>query len=55
MAPEKRSPGIVILLSIVTCGIYAWYWVYCVSKETKDFLGDDSINPGLEVLLSIIT
>lgn len=26
-----------------------------MAKETKDFLGDDTINPGLDVLLSIVT
>jgi len=55
MGPEKRSPGIVILLCLVTCGIYSYYWIYCVSRETKDFLGNEQINPGLEVLLTIVT
>ena len=55
MGPEKRSPALVIVLSLVTCGIYFYYWIYCVSKETRDFLGDESINPGMEVLLSIVT
>ena len=55
MGPEKRSPALVIVLSLVTCGIYFYYWSYCVSKETRDFLGDESINPGMEVLLSIVT
>lgn len=55
MGPQKRSPALVIVLSLVTCGIYLFYWIYCVSKETKDFLGDETINPGLEVLLSVVT
>ena len=36
-------------------GLYFYYWVYCMSKETKEFLGDDSINPGMEVVLCLIT
>ena len=32
MGPEKRSPGVVILLSIVTCGIYLIYWFYKYGK-----------------------
>lgn len=55
MGPDKRSPALVIILSIVTCGIYYWYWIYCVSNEIKVFLDDPDINPGLEVLLSIVT
>lgn len=26
--PEKRSGGTVVLLSILTCGIYSFYWWY---------------------------
>lgn len=26
--PEKRSGGTVVLLSILTCGIYGFYWWY---------------------------
>ena len=55
MGPAKRSPAMVIVLYFITCGIYFYYWVYQVSKETKEFLGDDSINPGMEVLLSFVT
>lgn len=55
MGPEKRSPALVIVLSLVTCGFYFYYWVYCMSKETKEFLGDDSINPGMEVILCLVT
>ena len=29
------SGGMVLLLSIVTCGIYGWYWLY-VSGEALD-------------------
>ena len=55
MGPAKRSPAMVIVLYFITCGIYFYFWVYQVSKETKEFLGDDSINPGMEVLLSFVT
>ena len=52
---EKRSPVAVLLLSIVTCGIYQLYLIYKVSQEIRDFRGDNSISPGTELLLSIIT
>lgn len=48
-----RNPAIVILLSFITCSIYLFYWVYAVSTELKDFLGDESINPVLDILLTI--
>ncbi len=52
---EKRSPVAVLLLSLVTCGIYSWYLIYRISKEVREFRGDQSIDPGLELLLCIIT
>ena len=52
---NKRNPIVVLLLSIVTCGIYALYLVYMISREVRDFRGDQSIDPGMELLLCIIT
>lgn len=53
---EKRDPIMVIVLSIVTCGIYMYYWVYQTSMEIKNALGGrEDINPTLDVVLSIFT
>ncbi|MPM80774.1 hypothetical protein SDC9_127824 [bioreactor metagenome] len=49
-----RNPILVVVLSVVTCGIYALYWMYCVRQETKEYLEDPSVSPGLELLLVII-
>lgn len=49
-----KEPLQVLLLSIVTCGIYFLYWLYITSDELRVYLQDESINPGLELLLSII-
>ncbi len=35
-----RSPVTVILLSLVTCGIYFLYWTYKVFQEMKDHSGE---------------
>ncbi len=45
----------VILLMIVTCGIYGLYWYYKIAEEEKANLQDDSINPGTELLLIMFT
>jgi hypothetical protein len=37
---EVREPIVVILLSIVTLGIYFVYWSYKVFQENKDFSGE---------------
>ena len=50
-----RNPVLVLILSIVTCGIYGWVVVYQLCDETRDFTGDQTINPALEIILCIIT
>ena len=32
---NKRSIGMCILLSIITCGIYGIYWMYLLVKNTR--------------------
>ena len=39
MQGKVRSPLVVILLSIVTLGIYTLYWHYAVFQEIKDRFG----------------
>lgn len=52
---EKREPALVLILSIITCGVYYLYWVYVASAEAQEFLGEQDTAPGLEVLLFILT
>jgi len=50
-----RDPAIVLILTLVTCGIYYLYWIYTVSVETRNYTGEPDTDPGLEVVLSVIT
>lgn len=50
-----RNPVLVLVLSIITCGIYSWVIIYQISDEARQYTGDQSISPGLELLLCIIT
>ncbi len=52
---ENRSPALVIVYTIITCGIYFIYWLYVTSKGLKLYLelGDD-VNPTMELVLSVI-
>jgi hypothetical protein len=53
---ERREPILVLLLSLITCGIYYFYFIYIVSAETKNYLQDDNdSSPSAEVLYSILT
>ena len=48
-----RSPVTVILLSIITLGIYHLYWQYASFKELKGFSGE-GIGGGLGLLFAIL-
>jgi hypothetical protein len=50
---EIRSPVAVILLSIITLGIYSLYWQYKTFKEMKDYSGT-GLGGGLALVLAII-
>jgi uncharacterized membrane protein YidH (DUF202 family) len=52
---EKRDPILVLVLSLVTCGIYAFYQIYKVSSELRDALGRQDINPALDLVLGLVT
>lgn len=53
----KRSIPMCILLSFVTCGIYAIYWYYCVANDfynerTENYV---STTPVVTIILHIVT
>jgi len=50
----QRSIGTSILLSIVTCSVYLWYWLYKMTEEITAYNGEDA-NPTTELLLSMFT
>ncbi|KPG69973.1 DUF4234 domain-containing protein [Enterococcus sp.] len=45
----------VILLTIVTCGIYYFYWFYQTTKELTEYSEDYRLSPGLSIVLTIVT
>ena len=52
---EKREPVTIILLTIVTCGIYGIWWYYTYASEVKNALGRQDINPGMDLVLTFVT
>jgi hypothetical protein len=54
-AITERNSAIVVVLSLVTCGIYYLLWLYWTDSELKEALGDEEIKPGQDVLLTIVT
>ena len=54
--PQNRNIGLAVLFSLITCGIYALYWLYQLSADTRMLTGNtDSGSPGIDLLLEIVT
>jgi len=49
----KRNPLGVLGLSIITIGIYFFYWWYKANDEIKRFTGDQTISPSRSLLAVI--
>ena len=52
---NMRSPVLVLVFSLITCGIYHLYWIYKLSQETQEFTGKSTVSPVAELLLSMFT
>ena len=51
---KDRSFGMVLLLTIVTCGIYGIVVRYQMTDELRQATGDNSLNPGMDLLISLL-
>ena len=49
----KRQPLGVLGLSIITLGIYGFYWYYKVNQEIQRYTGDQTISPSRSLLAVI--
>lgn len=56
MSIQKRSIGLCIVLTIVTCGIYGLYWLYCLAEDVNLATArPNAPSGGLVLLLTIVT
>lgn len=56
MSVQRRSIGLCIVLSIVTCGIYSLYWLYCLAEDVNLVTARPGApSGGLVLLLTIVT
>lgn len=56
--PLIQSKDIVlcIIFSVITCGIYSLYWLYCLAEDINKIKNDpNATSGGMVVLLTIIT
>ena len=51
----KKSVALVIVLSLLTCGIYYYFWIYDTTKNVNTYLEQEFIAPEIAVLLSVVT
>lgn len=54
----KRNPAAVVIFSILTCGIYTYYWIYVTTRDIELRLQHSDgtcSNGGLAVLFTILT
>lgn len=54
---ERRDPGIVLLISFVTCGLYLIYWYWMMYEELEQLAGESPTGNSfaLDLLLVIVT
>lgn len=52
---QKRDIAICVILTVITCGIYGMYWLYCLTRDVNLVSSDHSIDPGTAVVLTIVT
>lgn len=55
MTQKIKSPVLVLILSLVTCGIYPMIYVYTTTEDIKNFTNDQNLNPVLDLILSLVT
>ncbi len=55
MKNTERSIPVCIILSLVTCGIYMYYWLYQISNDIRVQKNETSGSPAMDVLLTIVT
>jgi hypothetical protein len=49
----KRNPLGVLGLTLITLGIYGFYWYYKINEDIRDYTGDQTISPGRSLLALI--
>lgn len=50
-----RSIAGLIILSILTCGIYHLYWMYVTTNEINEYLSQEDTSGGMVLVFSFIT
>lgn len=52
---QNRSIATVIILTIITCGIYGWYWVYVTADALEKEGQTGQLAPIVQLILVLFT
>lgn len=52
---KERNIALCIILSIVTCGIYAVYWFVTLTDDTNTISGDTKTSGVMALVLTLVT
>ena len=53
---EKRSIGLAIVFTLITCGIYGIYWMYKMTEESHCLVGrQTTASGGMVILYTLVT
>jgi hypothetical protein len=50
---QQRSVASVVVYSIITCGIYYFYWIYITTRDINGYLNKTDMDSGIELVLCI--
>jgi len=51
---QQRNVATVIIFSIITCGIYSFYWIYVTTRDLNNYLEISDMEPAIELLLCFL-
>lgn len=53
---KPKSPGMVLLLNVITCGIYSYFWMYSTTEDLKYLSNRPDVPSGITVvILTLVT
>jgi hypothetical protein len=51
----ERNSVVTVVLMLVTCSIYWFYWFYVTTAELKEASGEEQLNPTTDLLLNVLS
>lgn len=52
---KQRSVIMVIILSLITCGLYNFYWMYAITEELSYATNDSNFSGAKSLIFTLIT